>query len=248
MFFSSTGKAFPGVAPLICPSFWISCNSVLCEWPLPVQTAPPPPPQHISCLYCVHTLSDRRGVYAKGNVLFFLVLKSGMRLFIDPRLIFLLLFGIKVNTESFLSKLDVTANCHVFFLTSQQAHRLKSLRLIMKALKCFHWTEYVDFESAEADIWWLSSLQSVWLQWRPEDRGKALHKDGWRSYGLVYGQCHLTARYYKLELQSWWHHLSHPKLEFPEHGDESARPEYRSAQDSTVSEQCDREHQAASRD
>lgn len=53
----------------------------------------------------------------------------------------------------------------------------------------FSLTEYDDFESTEADIWWLSSLQSVWLERCPQDRGKALtysmdRVNGWIVDGL----------------------------------------------------------------
>lgn len=105
-----------------------------------------PPLKQLSCLFCVHTFRDRCGVYTEGNLLIFPQPKSRMWLFIDPRLIFLPLCGIKVYTDAVkVFSLNWTClSAAIFTLINEQADRLKSFSLIMKALNCFHWTEYGD--------------------------------------------------------------------------------------------------------
>lgn len=96
--------------------------------------------KQLSCLFCVHIFSDRCGVYTKGNLLIFPQPKSRMCPFIDPRLIFLPLCGVKVYTDAVkVFSLNWTClSAAIFTLISEQADRLKSFSLIMKALNCFH--------------------------------------------------------------------------------------------------------------
>ncbi len=77
----------------------------------------------------------------------------------------------------FLRELDEYWNCHVFY-NQRTSLRIKIFQLnneqgsesVMFSLNWICWF----FKSTEADLWWLSSLRTIWLLRCPQDRGETL--------------------------------------------------------------------------